>query len=80
MNTVELQSLVESLIVRLEEAENKAGNKMFEVVSMKDYLLGIGKTWHDFDEQKVRDNLSSVWVARNGTNELPVPFPADYFA
>lgn len=76
----EMRELIEEFEVLLEEAENKALGKKFERMSMKEYLNMVGKSWKDIDPVTAKENISSVWVARKGTAELPVPFPSEYFS
>lgn len=77
---MDLKDLIKGLKVYVETPENKAGGKeKFREMAMLDYLELIGKTVGDLDEPTVRQNLDAIWVAREGTGELPGPFPADYF-
>lgn len=42
-------------------------------IPMTHYLVSIGKTWKDLDEELVKKNVDIVWVARQGVKELPLP-------
>jgi len=76
-----IEKLVEKLNVVISEPESK-GEWVFgpsSSVPMIQYLVSIGKTWRDLDEELVNSNLDTVWVAREGTNELPTPIPSEYY-
>lgn len=70
-----VELLVEGMLVLTWEFEGEMTQmwRPKKLVPMGIYLESIGKKWHDLDEAQVKRNAYLVWVARHGTNELPLP-------